>query len=174
MLKVITQIANNPNLEKVNFQIEKKEKSIFLNQKLFEWDIIQIKENSFHIIYQNQSFKAEVLKVDFESKIFQIQINQSVYELEAHDKFDMLLQKLGMDKSAVKKVSEIKAPMPGLILEIKVSDGQTIKKGDALMILEAMKMENVLKSPIDGIIKAVKVKKGDNVEKNTILIQFEV
>jgi biotin carboxyl carrier protein len=158
--------------EAQQFELQKNKTGILLNNQIFNWDLVKIKDNIFHIIRDNQSYLAEVIKTDYEAKTFTIKINGKAYEVELHDKFDQLLQKLGMDKANTNKVSEIKAPMPGLIIEVKVEEGQTVKKGDALLILEAMKMENVLKSPTDGIIKAVKVKKGDNVEKNHLLIQF--
>ena len=62
--------------------------------------------------------------------------------------------------------------MPGLILEIKVQPGQEVKKGDPIMILEAMKMENILKSPGDGVVREIKVAVKQNVEKNQVLILF--
>jgi biotin carboxyl carrier protein len=62
--------------------------------------------------------------------------------------------------------------MPGLVHQILISEGQIVKKGDALLILEAMKMENVIKSPADGTATKIRVSKGQNVEKNQVLIQF--
>jgi len=73
---------------------------------------------------------------------------------------------------AAKKVNDIKAPMPGMVLNILVDEGQEVKKGDALIVLEAMKMENILKSPVDGVIKKIAINKGVAVEKNQLLIQF--
>ena len=64
--------------------------------------------------------------------------------------------------------------MPGLILEINVTEGQTVNEGDPLLILEAMKMENVLTSPRNGNIKTISVKQGETVDKNALLIAFEV
>ena len=63
--------------------------------------------------------------------------------------------------------------MPGLILEILVTKSVTVKKGDPIIILEAMKMENILTSPIDGVIKNIEVKAQQTVEKNNVLISFE-
>ena len=63
--------------------------------------------------------------------------------------------------------------MPGLILEVSVEDGQEVKEGDALLILEAMKMENVITSPRDGKIKKIEVKQGEAVEKKHVLLTFE-
>jgi biotin carboxyl carrier protein len=94
------------------------------------------------------------------------------YEVKLKDKFDLLLEKMGFNNSAILEVKDIKAPMPGLIIDIKVEEGIVVKKGDPLIILEAMKMENIIKSPGEGVVKKIQVKKGDSVEKNQILIQF--
>ena len=63
--------------------------------------------------------------------------------------------------------------MPGLVLSIMVRVGDSVKKGQGLMVLEAMKMENIIKSPSDGIVKSIYIKKSDAVEKNQVLIKFE-
>jgi biotin carboxyl carrier protein len=62
--------------------------------------------------------------------------------------------------------------MPGLILSVAVAEGQEVKKGDPLLILEAMKMENVIKAPADATVKVIKVRKGDSVDKNQVLVLF--
>jgi biotin carboxyl carrier protein len=92
--------------------------------------------------------------------------------LHAKDRFDLLLDKLGMSDAAASKVNELKAPMPGLIVDIRVETGQTVQKGDPLLVLEAMKMENILKAPGDGVVGAIKVGLRDNVTKGQVLIQF--
>jgi biotin carboxyl carrier protein len=71
------------------------------------------------------------------------------------------------------KVNEIKAPMPGLVLDIIAEVGQEVNEGDNILILEAMKMENNIKSPTTGVIKEIKCEKGAAVEKNEVLILFE-
>ncbi|MCL4128829.1 UNVERIFIED_CONTAM: hypothetical protein GTU68_035446 [Idotea baltica] len=63
--------------------------------------------------------------------------------------------------------------MPGLIIDILVSEGQTVEKGTPLAVLSAMKMENVLLSEGEGIVKSVKVKKDDAVEKGQMIIEME-
>ena len=62
--------------------------------------------------------------------------------------------------------------MPGLVLSVLVKEGDEVKKGDNLLVLEAMKMENIIKSPADVTIKSIKIKASDKVEKNQVLIQF--
>ena len=104
--------------------------------------------------------------------MFVIKVNNSVYSLSVRDKYDDLLKEMGIDLSAGPKLNDMKAPMPGLVLNVLVESGQTIKKGDAIVVLEAMKMENILKSPADGIVKKVHVTKGDKVEKNQVMVNF--
>ena len=138
----------------------------------FSWDVIKVKDGSFHIIKDNKSYSVEVVKADIKEKSFTISVNGNKYQLAVKDKFDELLQSLGLDSMASKKVNEIKAPMPGLVLDVKVNEGDAVKKGDAILVLEAMKMENNIKSPTDGIVKKIHVKKGMAVEKNQVLINF--
>ena len=99
-------------------------------------------------------------------------MNGKKFKFVVKDKYDELLKSLGMDNLATTKVANLKAPMPGLVINIAIEVGQTVQKGDALLILEAMKMENVIKSPTDGVIKSILVKKGDAVEKNQVLLNF--
>ena len=77
-----------------------------------------------------------------------------------------------MNNGSGAKLNNIKAPMPGLIIDLRVTTGQTIQPGDTLLILEAMNMENIIKSSGAGIVKRVAVKKGDSVEKGQVLIEF--
>ena len=79
---------------------------------------------------------------------------------------------MGLDLSKMQKVEPIKAPMPGLILKIMVEVGQTLKKGDPVLILEAMKMENVFKATSDATVKAINIQAGKAVEKGEILIEL--
>jgi len=63
--------------------------------------------------------------------------------------------------------------MPGLVLAVKTSSGDRVAKGQALLIIEAMKMENIIKAPADGIVKEVRVSGGTSVEKDDTLVEFE-
>jgi len=155
-----------------DFTFEKKDGSWQSAGKDFAFDLIEVKENSFHIIKDHKSYTAEVVSHNAAEKTFQIKVNQTIYSISVKDKYDELLHTLGLDTALVSKFSNIKAPMPGMVLNILVGEGTDVKKGDALLVLEAMKMENILKSPADGIVKKVSVKKGMAVEKNQILIEF--
>jgi biotin carboxyl carrier protein len=93
--------------------------------------------------------------------------------VQIQEELDLLLEKMGFGKSATKKVKEVKAPMPGLVLTISAEPGQELKEGDKLLVLEAMKMENSILMPGDGKIKALRVKPGQPVEKGQILMELE-
>jgi len=143
-----------------------------LNEAEFEADIIRIREGVYHLLKDNTSYNIEIVKHIPEDKKLIIKVNNNKYTLDVKDKYDELLHNLGLDNLAAKKVNDIKAPMPGMVINILVSEGQEVKKGDALIVLEAMKMENILKSPTDGTIKKIAAVKGSAVEKNQLLIQF--
>ena len=68
--------------------------------------------------------------------------------------------------------NKISAPMPGTILDVKVSLGQIVKKGDVVCVLEAMKMENEIPAPCDGVVVSINVQKGSTVSTNDILISI--
>jgi len=143
-----------------------------VNGEPLNWDVVELRDGYFHILYNQQSFRAELVKADATTKSFTWKINNRVYTVQVKDKFDLLLEKLGMHHAAGNKINSIKAPMPGLIIDLKVKEGDEVKQGSPLLILEAMKMENIIKSPGDAMVKSVKVKKGDSVEKNQVLIEF--
>jgi biotin carboxyl carrier protein len=155
-----------------NFEVVKNEESFLINGELFEWDFVKIAEDNFHVLHKNRGYRIEVVKIDQTAKSFQFKINNKIHTVEVKDKFDLLLEKMGMANGASAKINNIKAPMPGLVIDLKVKAGDIVKAGDPLLILEAMKMENILKSPGDGTIKVVKTKKGDSVEKGQVLIEF--
>jgi biotin carboxyl carrier protein len=124
------------------------------------------------VIYQNKSYNIELVERNEDGKAVVIKVNGTLYQVGIEDQYDELLKKLGMDSSSANKVLEIKAPMPGLVLNVIVTEGQEVNKGDSLLVLEAMKMENIIKSPTGGIVKKILIRKGDKVEKNEILLQF--
>ena len=146
--------------------------AVTLNNEPFAWDIVDLGSGRFHILYEGRSFNAEVVEADYTTKNIVLKLNGQRVELQAKDRFDLLLERLGMTNATAAKVNELKAPMPGLIVDIRVQPGQAVQKGDPLLVLEAMKMENILKAPADGIVSGLKVSLRDNVQKGQVLVQF--
>jgi biotin carboxyl carrier protein len=155
-----------------SWEVENKQGNLLLNGEPFAWDLVQIDASRYHIIKDNVSYNAELVEADYKAKSFTFKINGSLHIVSVKDRFDLLLAQMGMSDATEKKLNDIKAPMPGLVLDIKVQPGDVVKKGDPIVVLEAMKMENILKSPGDGVVKAIRVKVKDNVEKGQVLLDF--
>jgi len=164
---MLTITSNNKD-----YKVEIIKDEFYLNGQSISIDAIQMKDTNFHVLKNEKSFDVDLIKINKEDKTITLKVNGNKYELKISDQFDELLKNLGMDVLSTKKVNQVKAPMPGLVLSIVVEEGSSVKKGDPLLILEAMKMENILKSPVDGTIKKIAVTKGVPVEKNQLLIEF--
>ncbi|WP_298553481.1 biotin/lipoyl-containing protein [uncultured Algibacter sp.] len=145
----------------------------FSEDDLSKLDALKTSKGKYHILKDNASFKAEVTKANFNKKSYTVKVNNNSYDVTIFNELDLLIKDMGFSVGTTKQVNSIKAPMPGLILEMNVEVGQEVNENDTLFILEAMKMENSIASPRDGIIKSISMKNGDAVEKNQLLIEFE-
>lgn len=143
-----------------------------INGQPYQWDLDGTAMKA-HVISGHKSYRLEIVAHHPADKTIEVLVNGHPYTVSVKDQYDRLLEQLGMDKLTEVKQSNVKAPMPGLVLDILVSAGQHVTKDEPIIILEAMKMENMLKSPCDGVIKNIAVQKGKAVEKNTLLIEFE-
>lgn len=145
----------------------------FDKESLSQLDAVPTGMNTFHVLHQNKSYKTEIVTSNFNNKSYTVKVNNNTYFVVISNKLDRLIKEMGFEVGAIKHVNEIKAPMPGLILEIFVVVGQTVKENDSLLILGAMKMENSFLSPRDGLIKSISIQTGDAVIKGQLLIEFE-
>lgn len=158
--------------DKYTFEVEAKGNDLKVDGNELQIDQIDLGGGHAHILYQNKSYQMELVSEDRLEKMSVIKVNGRLYKVTIEDQYDVLLKQLGFDNAKQNKVLEIKAPMPGLVLNVIVEAGQEVNKGDNLIVLEAMKMENIIKSPSSGTVKKILVTKGDKVEKNEIMIQF--
>ncbi|MEX1189955.1 MAG: acetyl-CoA carboxylase biotin carboxyl carrier protein subunit [Bacteroidia bacterium] len=142
-----------------------------LNDADFTWDVLSTGSNSANVIYKGKSFN--IILESREGDLFCLKINGKKVEVSTKDKMALLLESMGLNIVTEQKINLVKAPMPGLVLRTLVNPGDAVKKGDALLVLEAMKMENMIKSPSDAVVSKVSVKLGQAVEKNQILIEFD-
>ncbi|SDE57320.1 biotin carboxyl carrier protein [Mucilaginibacter pineti] len=157
---------------KYDFETDRPDGELLINGANIIADVKHINGGLYHIIQNNASYNVEVVGFNNAEKTAEIKVNNNTYTITAKDQFDLLLDKLGLSSLNSTRISEIKAPMPGMVLKIFAAEGDEIKKGDNLFVLEAMKMENIIKSPADVTIKKIKIKPGDKVEKGQILIEF--
>ena len=108
-------------------------------------------------------------------KAYRVNVNGNVYDItiEVIDKADIKAPAAAPAPAVVTSApaggEAVKAPMPGTILKVNVSNGQAVKKGDVLFVLEAMKMENEIMAPCDGTVAGVSVANGASVESGSLL-----
>ena len=157
-----------------SFQIVsgKTNSEVIINGKTHVVDLHTEGARKFHLLLDNKSYSIEVVDDSLDGEPI-IKVNGSVYRPKVKSETDLLLERLGMNVKAKKEFKELKAPMPGLVVEYRVSPGAKVKAGDPLVVLEAMKMENILKAPAEATVKSLVQEKGAAIDKNAILIIFE-
>ncbi len=163
--------------------IEDKEFDVWLNEEngIFEVTVngsnhtvisSQLGINRFLMLYDNAPNEVEIRSNGYNSKsnlfLSGHEINGTVedYKLAQLQKAMGISNKPSIDK-------QLKATMPGMVLDLKIKAGDIVKKGDPLLIIEAMKMENVIKAPSDATIKSIAVESGKSVDKGDKLLEFE-
>lgn len=145
----------------------------FTREEIDKADLVAVSPQLYNILQAHRSVNARILQSDLAAKKMTIEIEGETFAIEIQDELDMMLDKMGLNAVPAKHVKEIKAPMPGLVLEINVKEGQESAEGDKLLVLEAMKMENSITNPANAVVKKIHVKAGQVVEKGQVLIEFE-
>ena len=146
---------------------------IALNSKeVSELDIVKNSDTEYHILQDNEKYSAKLLHTDYLAKKRTVEVNGNNYTIAIADEYDQMVKQMGLLTASTKKEKNINAPMPGLILDILVTEGQEIKEGEQVLVLSAMKMENIITAPSDGVVKLIEVKKDDAVEKGQLLIEI--
>ena len=163
-------------VENTEFDIELEYRSekyfAIINGKEVEINCSQLGESRSIMLIDGQSLEVDVRANGYDSSRTAFILGQEIpVEIENYN-LAQLKKTAGMTSGA-RMEKLLKAPMPGMILEIKAKPGNSIKKGDPLLIIEAMKMENIIKATGDGIVKEITVKSGQSVEKDDKLLEFE-
>lgn len=135
----------------------------------------------FKFTIRGNTYEVEINEV--ENNIAEIEVNGTNFQVEIHKEVKktktptLIRSKVPVDKvkSTIQKSSggyQAKAPLPGTIIKVNVKEGDAVKKGDVLLIMEAMKMENNVMAEKDGTVKSIKVAAGEAVLQNDILIEI--
>jgi len=135
---------------------------------------ILAKENNYILLQtQNKTVEIQCTNFDAATKTVTLLYNNQKYSAKITEPLDELLKSMGLENALTPKISEVKAPMPGLVINILVAPGDVVEANQKLVTLEAMKMENAIKSPAAGTIASIEVKAGEAVDKNQVLLRFE-
>lgn len=157
-----------------NYTITIDNEQFCLSQKdISALDVISTHASNYHVLQEDKSYTVQLTAFDFMNKTMSLEVNGNTYELVLEDEHDLKVKQMGLLTQKAHKVNNITAPMPGLIVDIMVKEGQEISKGTPLLVLSAMKMENIITSSGEGIIKTILVLKNEAVEKGQIIIEIE-
>jgi biotin carboxyl carrier protein len=136
-------------------------------------DIVRRADDELHILHNNRSVTVRLLDTDVTGKKMKLEVDGERFEVEINDSLDLMLEQMGYSAASSKHIKEIKAPMPGMVINVAVKEGQQVKEGDRILILEAMKMENSIIIHADAVIKRVAVNAGQAVDKGQVLVELE-
>lgn len=134
-----------------------------------EVNFIQLNTNTYSLLLNNKSYYISVNKQDSQ---YQININHIPYLVDVKDIHDIFLETIGKDKPNTSKQGEVQALIPGLVSKLFVIEGERVKIGQKLIILEAMKMENEIASPINGTIKKIYIQSGEKIDKGSLIMEI--
>ncbi len=144
------------------------DKNYSYEYKMLDKGIILIRMNDKNFIVEY-----ELNENERENNEFTFNIHSHKVTMVCKNELDVLVDKIAGGKKDNKLKNEIHSPMPGIILKINVKEGDEIKKGDVILVLEAMKMENEIKAARDCKIKKISVEEKKSVNKNELLIVLE-
>jgi biotin carboxyl carrier protein len=121
----------------------------------------------YSLIVDGRSYEAYVYENEMSLEVV---LDGRQYQVTVEDERKHRLPQASAGTEVRRDDFHLKAPMPGLVVAVPVEEGQEVKRGDDLVMLESMKMQNELKAPRPGIITQVKVRPGDRVEQNQVLL----
>ena len=165
-MKYITTIDNQEFLVEIV-----DEKHVSVNGNTFKVDFESVSgQPVYSLIVDGKSHEAYAQEGDNE---WQVLLRGRLYSVNVEDEREKRLRAAAGEGVAETGEYHLKAPMPGLVVTVLVEEGQEIKKGQVLLILESMKMQNELKSPRDGIMGRIKVKAGESVEQKQTMLSIQ-
>ena len=154
-------------IEGEEYIIEIGKNHISIGDQTYDIDFQDLPERGMiSLLIDNRSIEAVVEEQD---ETFEVLIKGELYSVQVQDERTRRLAQARGETAADSGELVIKSPMPGIVIATPVAEGQTIQKGDQIIILESMKMENELRSPRDGVVVRLTVKPGTSVEKDQVL-----
>jgi biotin carboxyl carrier protein len=143
--------------------------TVAVDGRTYPVDFLNLNREVYTLLIGGQSYEAHLQPG--EGDTWQVLLRGMLYAVRVEDEREKRLRAAGgAHGPGGSGEFNLKAPMPGLVVAVPVAEGQAVRKGENLIILESMKMQNELKSPREGTVARVKVKPGDGVEQNQILV----
>jgi len=141
---------------------------VMVNGEVVNVDMLQMPDTTMYsTIINGESYDVRLNEGD---EVYLVQISGEIIEVVVEDERTRRLAGLRSGPGDITGEAIIKAPMPGVVIEVLVSEGQTVEKGDIVLILESMKMQNEFKAPRSGQVSAVRVVVGDKLDQHAIML----
>jgi len=131
-------------------------------------DCVPLSSNSFSLIYNGHIYHLTIIS---QQDGYEVTVDHHTHFVKVKNSLELLLEKFGMESKTVIQPGEIHAQIPGLVSHIFVKEGDKVKSGDKLCILEAMKMENEITAPKNGSVTRIHIDSGENVEKGDLIME---
>lgn len=165
-MKYITSIGEQEYLIEIV-----DEHHVLVNENMYEVDFESVSGHPVHsLLVDGKSFEAYVSPREED---WQVLLHGDLYNVRVQDERERRLRAASGGLIAERSEFHLKAPMPGLIVDVPVKAGQSVEKGDVLVILESMKMQNELRSPREGTVIRIRVQAGDSVDQKQTLLSVE-
>ncbi|GBD93648.1 2-oxoglutarate carboxylase large subunit [bacterium BMS3Abin05] len=149
---------------------ENGEKKFLLNEKPMTVDFKQVgKKPVYSLLVDGKPYD---VWAESQNGHYTVAVNGQFYRVKVENERSRLLKQLTRGAESAEGVVLLKAPMPGLVVRVKAEKGARVKKGQGLVLIEAMKMENEIKSPVNGVIGSIAVKQGEAIDKNAVLLEI--
>jgi len=148
-------------------EIDRSQGKARLNGQVVDFDFQHVRGSLYSLIIAGRSFAAHLER---DEQGIELGHGPNWLRLEVEDERAAILKQLARSEAGTVGTVDIKAPMPGLVVRLPVQKGEPVKKGQSLVVIEAMKMENDIKSPVDGTVAALHITERTAVEKNARLI----
>ena len=142
-----------------------------IDDKRHELKIISFNSNILEFIFDNSYYEIRVLEST--STDLKILLNGNPLTLKKHSKLAEILEKSAGRGGGGSSQNSISSQIPGRVISVSISKGDSVKKGDNIVVLESMKMQVAIKSPRDGVIKELKVKEGQSISRNDVVAVLE-
>ncbi|MCX6247539.1 MAG: acetyl-CoA carboxylase biotin carboxyl carrier protein subunit [Bacteroidetes bacterium] len=142
-----------------------------VDDRKYELDVVMVEKGVYSILYDGQSYNIELIEGD-SGKEYIVNTNARSFNAEIIDAESKYLENrmLGTEHEGE---NEISSPMPGKVIKIPVSEGESVTAGQTLIVVEAMKMQSEFKATADRVVKAILVKEGDTVNSHQVMLKLE-
>ncbi len=162
-MKYVTSVGDTQFTIDVNQQGE-----ITLNGEILDADMQQMADTTMYSIIVDG--KSHDVRLSQGEGVYIVQLGGQIFEVVVEDERTRRLAGLRSSSGASTGEAIIKAPMPGVVVDVLVEPGQQVAKGEIVVVLESMKMQNEFKAPRDGKVHNVRVAAGDKIDQNTVMV----